>query len=308
MRVRLEWSSLGSLPLLSILLRLSEPMPELPEVETMRRGIAGIVGSTIEEIRRPRSQFRPIEISPALSRFRRRIVGRQIAAVGRVGKRVILELDSADRIVIEPRMTGRVLLAEPPDRAHLRLVFDLTGGEARQLFFWDSRGLGVVRLVSPDEFKQLLGPEKLGPDALEVSAEELCRRLGASRRPIKVALMDQRALVGIGNLYASEILHRAGLHPESSCDRLRPADWQELHARIVEVLQEAILHQGSTLSDGMYRTAENASGGFQDHHRVYQRAGKPCLACGQEIVRIVQAQRSTFFCPVCQRAQQSRRT
>jgi len=277
-------------------------MPELPEVETMRRGIAAIVGSRIRDLRRPRSRLRPIQITPRSSDFRRRVVGKKSAGVGRVGKRVLVQLDSGDSIVFEPRMTGRILLAEPPDTEHVRLIFDLSGGPVRQFLFWNLRGLGVVRLVSPRQFARLFGPDKLGPDALDISADALHERLGTSRRAIKVALLDQRAVAGIGNLYAAEILHRARLHPELRCDQLRPKEWKKLQAAMREVLDEAIRCQGSTLSDGTYRNARNEAGGYQHRHRVYQRAGQKCLECGRgKIVRIVQAQRSTFFCPSCQR-------
>jgi formamidopyrimidine-DNA glycosylase len=286
-------------------------MPELPEVETMRRGIAAIVGSTIAGMSSPRSKFRPIQIAPPLGRFRRRVEGRRIVGVGRAGKRLVIELDSQDRIIIEPRMTGRVLLAEPPDRSHLRVVFELvnlTGGPDGRLLFWDSRGLGVVSLMSPDQFARELAPGRLGPDALRTSAADLRQRLGASRRAIKVALLDQRAVAGVGNLYASEILHRAGLHPAIPCNRLCRGDWQRLHAAMQQVLNEAIELEGSTLADGNYRTAEDRPGGFQGRHRVYQRAGEGCLGCGRgTIVRTIQAQRSTFFCPVCQDPRKARR-
>jgi formamidopyrimidine-DNA glycosylase len=277
-------------------------MPELPEVETMRRGIAAVAGSRIRNVRQPKSRLQPITISPPLGQLRRRVVGTTICAVGRVGKRLVLELDNEDRLVLEPRMSGLILLATPPDRQHLRLVFDLDGRRGQQILFWDQRGLGVVRLVSADEFLQHYGPERLGPDALAISRETLRQRLCTSRRPIKVALMDQHSLAGIGNLYASEILHRARLHPALACHRLRPAQWSRLHAAMQEVLAEAILHQGSTLRDGTYRIARNEPGNFQICHRVYQRHGQQCLQCGRgEIIRIVQAQRSTFFCPACQR-------
>ena len=277
-------------------------MPELPEVETMRRGIADIVGCRIRDVRRPKSTLQPIEITPGPAAFRRRVSGRRIDSVERIGKRVVIELDSGDRIVFEPRMTGRLLLAEPPDDKHVRLVFSLSGGRRRQLFFWNLRGLGVVRLLSIRQFALRLGPDRLGPDALEVSPDGLRERLAASRRAIKVALMDQRAVAGIGNLYASEILHRARVHPELCCNQLRVGQWNRLHASMWEVLKEAIEHQGSTLSDGTYRNAQNEAGGFQNLHRVYQRAGEKCLQCAKSrIVRTVQAQRSTFFCPTCQR-------
>ena len=282
-------------------------MPELPEVETMRRGVEPIAGSHIRDLRRPRSRLKPIKISPRLSDFRRRVVGRKIRSVGRVGKRVVVALDAddstvGDRIIFEPRMSGLVLLKDPPTDEHVRLVFDLSSRRTPQLLFWNKRGLGVVRVVSPRLFARDYGPDKVGPDALEVSVATLRARLGASRRAVKVALLDQRALAGVGNLYASEILHRARVHPEVPCNRLRPAQWKKLHAVMGEVLEEAIRHQGSTLSDGAYRVGRNRPGGHQIYHRVYQRAGQPCLQCGEaEIVRIVQAQRSTFFCPTCQR-------
>ncbi len=276
-------------------------MPELPEVETMRRGIAIAAGAVISRIARPKSSLQPITIEPQLRQFCRRAVGRRIDRVGRLGKRILLELDSGDRIVMEPRMTGLVFRADPPDRKHLRLVIELSG-PAERILFWDQRGLGVVRLVSPEEFDALYGAAKIGPDALEISAAELRRRLGRSSRAIKVALLDQKALAGVGNLYASEILHRAGIHPARSCRQLRKAQWQRVHAEMLRVLHDAIEHQGSTLRDGTYRIARDVSGNYQFRLRVYQRHGQICLACGKaEIVRIVQAQRSTFYCPVCQR-------
>ena len=288
-------------------------MPELPEVETMCRGIAPIVGCRIRDLQRPKSRFQPIKIAPRITDFRRRVVGRSIVAVQRLGKRVVVvldkkdstpgETDAGDRILFEPRMSGLVLLAKPPDWEHVRLVFELSGRRSRQLLFWNQRGLGVVRLVSPRLLRRDYGPEKLGPDALEISPEVLRERLASSRRAVKVALLDQKVLAGIGNLYASEILHRVGIHPEVACNRLRPGQWRKLHAATQEVLREAIRHQGSTLSDGTYRIARNQPGGYQLCHRVYQRSGQPCLRCGKaQIVRIVQAQRSTFFCPRCQKA------
>jgi formamidopyrimidine-DNA glycosylase len=277
-------------------------MPELPEVETMRRGIAGIVGSRIVDVLRPRLRLRPVKITPRFGDFRRRALGKQIVAVARAGKRVVLELESGDRIVFEPRMTGRLLLAEPPDGERVRLVFELSGGGPRQLLFWNMRGLGTVQWMSPRRYAQRLGPNRLGPDALDVSADQLRERLQRSRRAIKVALMDQRAVAGIGNLYASEILHHARLHPQLRCDQIRPAAWTSLCRSIRKVLEEAILLEGSTLSDGTYRGPGNSPGRYQNRHRVYARAGETCGECGKgRIIRLVQAGRSTFLCPSCQR-------
>ncbi len=318
-------------------------MPELPEVETMCRCIAAVVGCRIDDVRQPRSRLQSISIAPALRQFRRHAVGKTISAVRRVGKRVVLELDDRkaqrphpsplpegertadsvvsegegtaksvvserespehDCIVIEPRMTGLVLLDDPPDARHLRLIVCLSGGTPKHVLFWDQRGLGVVRLLSHAQFLLHYGPDRLGPDALAISAHGLRDRLCASRRPVKVALLDQRALAGVGNLYASEILHLARIDPAAPCNALRPAQWRRLHVAMRKILRAAIRHEGSTLHDGTYRVARNKDGDYQSYHRVYQRAGQPCTQCtGTQIVRIVQAQRSTFYCPKCQRS------
>jgi len=276
-------------------------MPELPEVETMRRGVLAIVGGTVVGVERMNCRLKPISISPRIDAFRRRVVGQQVQAVDRIGKRVSVRLDTGAAIVFEPRMTGLVLLAEPPDVEHLRFRLTLAGTGAEQLLFWDRRGLGSVRLALPEQWNDLYGPARLGPDALTIDSAGLRERLASSRREIKVALLDQRAVAGIGNLYASEILNVAGIHPAARCDRLTRTAWQRLHAAIEVVLNEAIHYEGSTLSDGTYRNALNDPGGYQNHHRVYDRAGQTCRSCGRGIVqRFVQAQRSTFYCPVCQ--------
>ncbi|MCG8583775.1 MAG: formamidopyrimidine-DNA glycosylase, partial [Pirellulales bacterium] len=143
---------------------------------------------------------------------------------------------------------------------------------------------------------------RLGPDALEVTGEMLRSRLSESRREIKVALLDQRAIAGIGNLYASEILFLAGIHPQRKCDDISRRQWQRIADATLEVLHEAIRYEGSTLGDGTYRNALNQSGSYQNHHRVYKRTDQTCPACGGETIRrIVQAQRATFFCSICQR-------
>jgi formamidopyrimidine-DNA glycosylase len=276
-------------------------MPELPEVETMRRGVLPIVGGRIEDASRTPCPRKPIAITPRIDHFRRRVVGCRVASIGRVGKRVIVVLDSGDSIVLEPRMTGLVLLTDPPTREHLRFRLALSKAPSGELLFWDRRGLGSVRLLSPEQFAEVFSPDRIGPDALEISAEQLQERLHTSRRAIKVALLDQRAVAGVGNLYASELLHRAEIHPAKRCDLLRPAQWQRIHRAIGEILLDAIAHEGSTLSDGTYRNALNQQGGYQHHHQVYDREGQPCLRCESEpVVRIVQAQRSTFYCRRCQ--------
>jgi formamidopyrimidine-DNA glycosylase len=278
-------------------------MPELPEVETMRRGVLGIVGGRIRDVERTACRRKPIAITPRIDRFRRRTVGRTIHAVDRIGKRVVLRLDSADAIVLEPRMTGLVLVADPPSREHLRFRCLLSGSTTRELLYWDRRGLGNVRLFSPAEFEVAFGPERMGPDALAMTADLFRTQLGGSRRAVKIALLDQRAVAGIGNLYASEILHVAKVHPERRCDRITRTEWQAIANATRSVLETAIRYEGSTLGDGTYRNALNQAGSYQNQHRVYDKAGQSCQRCGgkSRIVRIVQAQRSTFLCRECQR-------
>jgi formamidopyrimidine-DNA glycosylase len=279
-------------------------MPELPEVETMRRGVEPIVGTTIERFELLPCPRKPIAVTPGLAPFRRRVEGARIERTGRAGKRVVLWLDRGDAIIFEPRMTGLLLLDEPPDPIYNRVRFHLRGkrGSAKQLTYWDRRGLGLVRLLSPDEYEAAYGLDTLGPDALVMTAELYRERLGASQRAVKVALLDQRAVAGIGNLYASEILHLAGVGPERTCRSLKPKQWEAIAAAALEVLETAIRYEGSTLSDGTFRNALSQSGGYQNEHRVYAKAGEPCPRCVKvQVQRIVQAQRSTFYCPKCQK-------
>jgi len=276
-------------------------MPELPEVETMRRGIAAIQGGRIERIERVRCRRKPIRIEPVIATIRRRVIREQIASVDRRGKRVVVRLASDDRLVFEPRMTGLILLAYPPTHEHLRLRIELSGTRESQLLYWDRRGLGNVRLLSAEQFEEQLGPSRLGIDALEVTRNVLRDQLSASQREIKVALLDQRAIAGIGNLYASEILFVARVHPQKRCGRITRTQWQRIADATLHVLNEAIHYEGSTLGDGTYRNALNQRGQYQNHHRVYNRAGLQCTVCGNDSIRrIVQAQRSTFFCVACQ--------
>jgi len=274
-------------------------MPELPEVETMRRGVLGALGRRVVDVSKPRCLKKPIEISPSLPQFRRRVRGATIAELGRAGKRVVIWLDTEDAIVVEPRMTGLLLVVDPPTKDHLRWRMQLEGGI--EILYWDRRGLGNVRLFSRSEFEQRFGPDRLGPDALKITVEDYCHQLGRSQREIKPALLDQRAVAGIGNLYASEILHVAGIHPQRRCSAMTAPQWQALTAATQQVLAEAIRYEGSTLGDGTYRNALNQQGSYQNKHQVYSRAGESCLRCKtSKIRRLVQTQRSTFFCPKCQ--------
>jgi len=278
-------------------------MPELPEVETMCRGIGSIVGMRIDGVDRPSCPCRPCVIEPDVTTLDQRLRHQLVAAIERRGKRVILRFEDDARLVIEPRMSGLVLLTDPPSNEHLRLRIRLSADSrpATELLVWDRRGLGTIRLLTAAEFESRVD-QRLGPDALVIEAERLRERLKATARPIKVALLDQSVVAGIGNLYAAEILFVAGIDPRTRCDRLSRARWERVHMAIKEVLEEAIANEGSTLSDGTYRNALNNPGGYQNLHRVYDRQDQPCVRCPNgRIRRIVQAQRSTFFCGGCQK-------
>ena len=276
-------------------------MPELPEVETMRRGIEKITGATIERAARTPGKKRPLVITPRIDSLNRKTSGKKIKSVDRLGKRVVLRLDSDDRIIFEPRMTGIVLIGEPPNQEHLRFELQLNHRQVERLLFWDRRGLGKITLMTAAQYDSKINDGSLGPDAIEISAEELRLRGKSSKREIKVALLDQKLVAGVGNLYASEILHLAGIHPKARCHRLTVRQWNLIHENMIRVLKLAIEYEGSTLSDGTYQKSINDPGGYQNHHRVYDREGKTCMNCRQQkIERIVQAQRSTFFCSSCQ--------
>lgn len=279
-------------------------MPELPEVETMVRGIRPFVeGRRIRELVECPCPCRPLTYRPGLNQIIQRVRGQQIKAVTRRAKRGILELASGEALVIEPRMTGLLLLTDAPDAGHLRLEWKLSGRkEFNSLWFWDRRGLGTVTLYEPQAYQALITTGQLGRDALEMEVGHWQAICGKSKRAIKVLLLDQQAVAGIGNLYASEILHRSRIHPLSPASVLTKPQISRLADAVRHILLEAIRYEGSTLSDGTYRNALNKEGGYQNAHLVYDRAGDRCPSCNKgEVQRIVQAQRSTFFCGKCQR-------
>ncbi len=278
-------------------------MPELPEVETMVRGIRSHVeGRKIVHFGKCRCRCRPMAIRPAVSRIQRRVKGIEVLAVKRVAKRIVFSLSSGDCLVFEPRMTGLILLDDPPDRSHLRFEMRFSGRrEFNSVWIWDRRGLGTLTLFTAREAEQKLGPTNLGPDALLMTTAQWGECCFRTARPIKVLLLDQKVVGGIGNLYASEILHVATIHPAVPANTLNPRQIKLLSEAVQLVLKEAIKYEGSTLGDGTYRNALNQSGRYQNVHRVYKREGEPCPTCGaRSICRIVQAQRSTFYCANCQ--------
>ena len=269
----------------------------------MVRGVRSTIeGAVLLDCGRTRCDCRPLTVKPGIRGIHSRTLGQTCDHVTRLGKRIVLRLQSGDRFVIEPRMTGLFLTSAPPDLEHLRFSWTWKRPQVAEqtVLFWDRRGLGVIQLLSAAQYEQL--EQRLGPDPLQMTVAQWRTRLSGTSRPLKVALLDQTVAAGIGNLYASEILHRARLSPERVAKSLTPAELGRLRAAVVEILETAIQYEGSTLGDGTYRNALNQSGGYQNHHRVYDRAEERCLTCGRGIIRrIVQAQRATFYCPQCQK-------
>ena len=277
-------------------------MPELPEVETMRRGILPIVGSTVSAVTTPQIVYRPIVMRPAIATLRKRLIGQVVTDVRRLGKRVLVDFDSKQTLVLQPKMAGLVSIENVPSDAHTRLIICFGDGPVRALKYWDRRGLGTIHLWSAEELAEQLDSRRLGPDALEIAFDDFYKRLSLTKREIKPALLEQATIAGIGNLYASEILHLAKIHPQARGNQLTKRQYRRMYEAMRKILTEAILYEGSTLSDGSYRNALNKDGQYQNSHRVYNRAEQLCLTCKKiTIERIVQTQRSTFFCSICQR-------
>ena len=275
-------------------------MPELPEVETMRRGLQPLVGKVVVEIGPVACRYRPLHVSPSWSAISRRIKGGALNSIERWGKRLLFHFPHGRTLVVEPRMTGLLVLVDPPSESAIRWQIAFRGMPPDRLYYWDRRGLGTVRLLDRAALRE--ERRRIGPDALEMDVNRLREALRESRRAIKVALLDQSRVAGIGNIYAAEMLHRARISPARSCREVTDRQWVRLQQAMQQTLKEAIRYEGSTLSDGTYRNALSRQGTFQHRHRVYAKENQRCGSCGRGIIRrMVQQQRSTFYCPVCQR-------
>lgn len=263
-------------------------MPELPEVETVTRSIAPLVGRRIIS-----AEFRCLRILRGgdPDRMARRLRNRRIGAVKRYGKFILVSLEGGGFLMVHLGMTGKLLLGGPPGK-HTHAILTLDRGV---LLYDDSRQFGCVEFS--EDFPRRVA--RLGPEPLEVSFEEFARALKRHKTRIKALLLNQQFVRGIGNIYADEALFRAGIHPMALAYRLRLERVRQLHQAIVEVLTEAIAAGGSSISD--YVDAEGRKGFFQFSHRVYQRTGEPCTVCGTPIRRVLVAQRSSHFCPHCQK-------
>jgi formamidopyrimidine-DNA glycosylase len=271
-------------------------MPELPEVETIVRGLAGtIVGRTIE---RAELRLAKIAIAPDGIPFERAVTGERIAGIHRRGKYAVIELGSGGLLVTSLRMTGRLVVASSaaPEYPGTHLLLHLSGD--RHLRFSDVRTFGRMRLVAPGEaWDRELGVEPLSSDFTE---QAFAGMLAGRTTPIKVLLLDQRRIAGIGNIYACEALWEARVRPSRPARALTKPAIRRLRHAIVEVLQRAISMRGTSVDD--YVDAGGLKGSFQNDLCVYGRLGLKCRRCGTgRIVRTVLAQRGTWWCRRCQR-------
>ncbi|MFN7995796.1 MAG: bifunctional DNA-formamidopyrimidine glycosylase/DNA-(apurinic or apyrimidinic site) lyase [Bryobacteraceae bacterium] len=262
-------------------------MPELPEVETVARSIAPVIGRRILS-----AEFTCLNVLRGdPEQMSADLAGRRIRGIRRRGKFIIMDLDGGRCLTVHLGMTGKLLLNGTPGR-HTHALFNLDRGLMR---FEDQRQFGKLEVSVGIPARV----ERLGPEPLEVTLEEFASRLKKRKARIKAVLLDQRFVRGMGNIYADEALFRAGVHPETMASRMRRDRVKRLYEAMVEVLTQAIEMGGSSISD--YVDAEGRKGFFQIEHRVYQRTGEACVKCGKPIRRILVAQRGTHFCASCQR-------
>jgi formamidopyrimidine-DNA glycosylase len=269
-------------------------MPELPEVQTVVDTLRPrLLGRTIDGVRlHRRDVLLPVGVDlPA------ELNGKSIASIDRRGKRIIFSLDNGCRFYIHLGMTGRLTVTPSGTRPlsplpHTHLEWQI-GPDT--VFFRDPRRFGGIWWLGRDT----PADSGMGPEPLTLRPAVLARQLAGTSRAIKVALLDQSLVAGLGNIYVDESLFQAGIHPLTAANALTIEQVGDLNRAIKSTLRRALRHRGSTLRD--YRDADGEAGSFQSMHRVYDRAGKPCRNCRTPIRRIVLGGRSTHFCPECQR-------
>jgi formamidopyrimidine-DNA glycosylase len=271
-------------------------VPELPEVETIARGLANaVVGKTIASVA---VSMAKIAVAPPGVAFAETLRGERIEAVGRRGKFIVVQLGSGRRLTVHLRMTGRLIVqapevSEPYPYTHIRLAF----GDGWRLCFADVRQFGRMRLLEPTEAWDADGG--LEPLSEAFISEAFVSMLNGRRTPIKTFLLDQKHISGVGNIYACEALWEAGIRPNRPAQKITRLAGRRLHGAIIDVLQRSIAARGTSVDD--YVDAEGLKGGFQNQLSVYGRLGQPCSRCGTPIVRTVLGQRGTWWCRGCQK-------
>jgi formamidopyrimidine-DNA glycosylase len=278
-------------------------VPELPEVETIRRDLdREVVGKKIKTVEA--TGLRSIRRHKSKKDFIAKLEGRKITGVQRRGKYLLVKLDGGDVLVIHLGMSGQLLRAKGPKEPtakHTHVVLTFTQGG--QLRYVDPRTFGELFVTALDEVEAAV-PElaHLGFDPLDdvMSWDRFGAILQSKKAKLKPLLMDQKVIAGIGNMYADEILWAAGLRPDRGSETLSSQEIRRLYRAMVETLQDAIKHRGSSLADEQYRDLFGEVGAYQGEHKVYDREGEPCRRCRSPIVRVKAAGRSTFSCPQCQ--------
>ena len=272
-------------------------MPELPEVETVRRRLAPVLeGRTFERVEiedtRLTRPLEPLEVAAELE-------GERVAEVDRRGKYLIVRFESGRALLVHLRMTGTVLHDPAPDPPHRRALVTLDDGT--RIVYRDVRRFGTWLLLEPGELEPYLAA-KVGEEPLgRFTAKKLGERLAGRRAPLKAALLDQRTVAGLGNIYVDEALWYARLHPLRIAGGLDDDELRRLHRGIRRSLELGIARQGSTLTD--YRLPDGSSGSMQREFRVYGRVDEPCDRCGTPISKTRVGGRGTWFCPRCQMAE-----
>lgn len=281
-------------------------MPELPEVETMVRGLRRLLPGVLDRL----EVVDPLPlVGISAGDLEGRASGSRVISVERRGKWVVIALEPPrGLIVIQPRMTGGFRTWESDPLDHVRLIFHVRG-LPRKIGFRDTRRLGKVEWFADPEAAERAFARSHGPDALAITRRELAERLSRTSRGIKPTLLDQKVLAGIGNIYADEVLFRAGLHPERPSSSLTKVEVGRLHAAIRPILERSIALEGSSF-DRDYRTPVGAKGGYLAEAWVHRRQGEPCRDCGSPIVKTRIAGligRPTYYCPACQKSGRSGR-
>lgn len=277
-------------------------MPELPEVETIRRALEPeLAGRSISSVivARPDIMGYPISVSA----FKRSVVGSRIERLGRIGKYLILYLEGERELIFHLRLSGHLEVVTGSRKpAYERVRFSLTG--TRALSFAEPRVLGKVYAVRSGRYPPALaGMARMGPEPISTAftSDFLAARLRGRKAPVKSLLLDQRVCCGIGNIYSDEALFRAGLRPQRRAGALRKAEVVRLAAALRSVLRDGIKWCGTTMADGRYVMPDGASGRFQTRLAVFGREGKCCRKCGSVIRRVRIGNRSTHYCPTCQK-------
>ncbi len=271
-------------------------MPELPEVETIVRGLKRtVLGKKMKAITIVPSRV----LHNKLGYFKRNLIGLKIIDVKRRGKNIILQLSGGNLILIHLGMTGNLIYLKKPaplkKHDHLNMEFS----DKSQLRYNDPRKFGKFKLVKSSRIENIGDLKSLGPEPLEITENDFIRLLQTRRGRIKSTLLNQKFIAGIGNIYADEVLFEAKIHPEEKPCNINSNRLKKLHQAIQEILKKAIKAGGSSIDN--YLTVEGKQGFFQLQHKAYGKKGMPCPRCNTKIKRIVLNQRSSYFCPKCQR-------